>query len=223
MEVYEGQFGNKLGYLDNVLQNKVRAANPRNPTALELEESQHVLRDNMMAALLVLGADNLQYCALKMELRNLYTQGQDNYPRTMAKALNILNRYKNPTARYFGRGGNAGGVTFALVQQDKNKTKQPNRRGQCYACRQKGHFAWESPTSKEGKDNKDTVHMNTDNDKDGEDQTRARFVHFAFFQRYRYRLNPEHIHLDMCSIFSQVMRREYLKDLCKVDKGVTAY
>lgn len=107
IEASRGQFGDEPGYLSNILCNEVRAANPRNPTTLELEEARHTLRDNVMAALLILGVYNTRYCTLKMELRNLYNKGQDNYLQTMA------------IARYFGRGGNIGGVAFAQV----NKTK----------------------------------------------------------------------------------------------------
>ncbi|KAL7465887.1 hypothetical protein ACHAXS_006188, partial [Conticribra weissflogii] len=49
------------------------------------------------------------------------------------------------------------------------------------------------------------------------------FVQVAFLQQYGYRLDPSHIYLDTCANFSQVVRKEDLKNVRKVEKGLTAY
>ncbi len=100
VEAYGGQFGNEIGYLDYMLTNNVRPRDPCNPTEQELDTAQAILRDSMMAAMLILGADNTRLPSLKMELWNQYSQGQDNYPRKMARALDILNGYQNPNTRH---------------------------------------------------------------------------------------------------------------------------
>ncbi len=217
VEAYGGQFGNEPGYLDAVLVNSVRARDPRNPTAQELDNARAILRDNMMAAMLISGADNTRFRSLKMELRNQYSQGQDNYPRTMAKALDILNGYQNPNNRYVGRAANAGGVAFTQVNQGG-----ANRRGNCYACGEPGHFARECPKQPDNnEDSEEQIHINIDDEVD--EPTGVGFVQDAFVQRYGYRLDPTHLYLDTCSTFSQVVRREFLKDVHRVDKGLTAY
>lgn len=65
--------------------------------------------------------------------------------------------------------------------------------------------------------------MNIDDDNDEGSQPGVGFVQVAFLQRYGYRLDPEHIYLDTCSTFSQVVRKEYLESLERVNKGLTAH
>lgn len=91
VEEYGEQFGNKPRYLDITMQDKVKLTDPNNPPAAKYKEARLTLKENMLAALLISGANNWRYKSLKMELHNHCAQGQDNYLWTLAKALDILN------------------------------------------------------------------------------------------------------------------------------------
>ena len=54
-------------------------------------------REAYLACMLLRGADSIRYGALKTELANDMTKGQDNYPKTMVEAARLLNDYKVAT------------------------------------------------------------------------------------------------------------------------------
>ena len=47
--------------------------------------------------MLLRGANSIRYGALKTELANDMTKGQDNYPKTLVEAARLLNNYKVAT------------------------------------------------------------------------------------------------------------------------------
>ena len=68
----------------------------------------------------VINSDLKQYGRLIEELENDYTKGNDNYPRNMVKAYQLLNEYRqcNPRASL----PESSGVSF--LQQGTNKFSQ---------------------------------------------------------------------------------------------------
>ncbi len=55
IEAYWDKFGNKPGYLEYIMQNVTNVVDPQNPTEQEVQRALEILKDNMMAALLILG------------------------------------------------------------------------------------------------------------------------------------------------------------------------
>jgi hypothetical protein len=70
------------------------AADPDNPTPDELEVAQRIVSEEVQASLLLSGADKGRYEQLRKDLANDYLKGQDYYPNTMDKAVNLLGNYK---------------------------------------------------------------------------------------------------------------------------------
>ena len=79
------------------------------------------VRDIYLACAFVISSDLRRYGCLIEELENDYTKGNDNYPRNMVKAYQLLNKYKqwNPIATL----PESLGVAF-LQQGNNNKSVQ---------------------------------------------------------------------------------------------------
>ncbi len=73
VEAYGGQFGNKQGYLDHILRNVINATDPQNPTNQETNRAWSILKDDMLAALLISGEDNSRYRALTTMIKDKTT------------------------------------------------------------------------------------------------------------------------------------------------------
>ena len=66
----------------------------------ELKMIETTAREIYLACAFVINSDLRRYGRLIEELENDYTKGNDNYPRNMVKAYQLLNKYKqwNPRA-----------------------------------------------------------------------------------------------------------------------------
>ena len=86
------------------------------------------------------GANSIRYGALKMELVNNTTKGQDNYPKTMVETARLLNIARSQHAlnapvkiqERVWHSSRAGGSSRASAARDPNN---PN----CWHCSQPGH------------------------------------------------------------------------------------
>ena len=93
----------------------------------------------------VINSDLKQYGRLIEELENDDTKGNDNYPRNMVKAYQLLNEYKqwNPRATL----PETSGVAFS--QQGTNKSAQRTtewkKKSTFHNCGKKGHIRPECP------------------------------------------------------------------------------
>ena len=63
----------------------------------ELKTSEEVVKKEVMAALLLSGADILRYGGLKSTLAQHLSMGINQYPRTVDETLNIINTYHKTT------------------------------------------------------------------------------------------------------------------------------
>ena len=86
----------------------------------ELKKIETTERDIYPSCAFVMNSDLKRYGRLIEELENDYTKGNDNYPRNMVKAYQLLNEYKrwNPRETI----PEASGVAF--LQQGTNKSAQ---------------------------------------------------------------------------------------------------
>ena len=87
----------------------------------EIKMIETTAREIYLACAFVISSDLRRYGCLIEELENDYTKGNDNYPRNMAKAYQLLNKYKqwNPIATL----PESLGVAF-LQQGNNNKSAQ---------------------------------------------------------------------------------------------------
>ena len=103
-------------------------------------------REIYLACTFVINSDLRQYGRLLEDLENDYTKGNDNYPRNMVKAYQLLNEYNqsNPRATL----PDSSGVAFSQ-QGNNNKSVQQTtewkKKETCHSCGQKGHIRPECP------------------------------------------------------------------------------
>ena len=84
-----------------------------NPTDPEIEAAEHVVVEQVKAAMLISGADRRKFEKLKNELANNYLLGTDQYPDTLEKAGRILSNYQSTNISAPFRGNpNDTGVAF---------------------------------------------------------------------------------------------------------------
>ena len=116
------------------------------------------------ACAFVINSDLRQYGRLIEGLENDYTKGNDNYPRNMVKAYQLLNEYKqwNPSATLH----ESSGVAFSQQGNDNksaHRTTEWKKKATCHNCGQKGHIRPECPEPKtENDDNKKEDDNNPD-------------------------------------------------------------
>jgi Zinc knuckle len=111
-------------------------------------------REQFIAVMFMLGADRGRYGKLIVDLENQYLQGQDNYPRNLNAAYNLLLNYKQWERRIPQAGAPNDGVTFTNigdvgddghsegnVNAITDKKSKDKSKIVCHKCKQKGHYA----------------------------------------------------------------------------------
>ncbi len=77
-------------------------ANPANPTDVECALAMSYVRDELLTALMLSGANRERFGALRTDLKNQYGYGDDCYPKTIDNCLSLLNcwqPFKDPQAK----------------------------------------------------------------------------------------------------------------------------
>ena len=109
---------------------------PVNPTRIQLLAAQTKAADEFLATAFMLLADRSRYGRLIEDLENQFTQGIDNYPKTLNAAYSLLNHWKQDPqliARMLTPVSES--VSFA------QKTGTHPSDIKCYSCKGTGHIS----------------------------------------------------------------------------------
>jgi hypothetical protein len=129
----------------------------------ELNATKEGAIEEYLAMAFLMGADRNRYGKLIEDLENAFTQGQDNYPRTVTGAYTMLTTWKQRNIVHV-LGSASEGVSFANVEgggsDDENNVegeialtndgkKSAKRAGKahitCFNCNEMGHYSNECP------------------------------------------------------------------------------
>jgi hypothetical protein len=120
MEHSGGAIGNHPG-IENVLIKNQKLTLP-----LQNDERAAVKRDaqaEYLAVAFLLNADRTRYASMLHDLENNYLRGQDNYPKMVTAAYNVLTNWKQDP-RSMMRGSANDGVSFANVDEEPDDAKE---------------------------------------------------------------------------------------------------
>lgn len=148
----------ELSETEQKLSKNIKAAKERN-------------KDKFLSFCFIAKADNARYGELKTDLENEFTKGNNQYPTTLTKALQLLTNYKSNKNKTPNTKNQNVNNNTSFAQQGKKKGKQYDdswhKDATCNHCGKKGHIKPNCPELKE--EQQATSHNNVgcnDNDND---------------------------------------------------------
>jgi hypothetical protein len=121
------------------------------------DATQNAAQELEIAVAFLYGADETRFKSVTDWLANQYLVGQDVYPRTLNEAYTLLTNWQQSNER--SPGGTEGLVYTTTGTEEEgvaNATRKDKSHITCYACNEKGHYANDCPTTKEGKSTTNT-------------------------------------------------------------------
>ena len=128
-------------------------------------------KEKFLSFCLIAKADPVRYGDLKTNLENEYTKGNNQYPTTLTKALQLLTNYKSDKKK-FNKNNNKNNVSFAQ-RGGKNKKYDDSwhKDAMCNHCGKKGHI---KPNCPDLKDDEGTNHNNVGSDDNNDDDNKSK-------------------------------------------------
>jgi hypothetical protein len=251
VKTYGGAYRNEPGLIEtNLTEQGVAGGLVANATPAQLTKAKADCREAYLACMLLRGADSIRYGALKTELSNDMTKGQDNYPKTMVEATRLLNDYKVTVRAQRAQEDHGEGMAFVQDRGGGRRGGGGGSRGSpardpddpnCWHCGKPGHVMRRCPDlAVEGVDI-DNFHI------DDADDAHALFSADAlepsevadtseesqecvFVQRGKVKptgvrglLNPHHLYIDTCASYASTPYRKLLDNVRKVDRGLIGH
>ena len=121
------------------------------PTKMALENklTAEEVSNMLLACVFIAGVDKKRYGVVAEELNNQFLQGNENYPKTVEAAMNVMSHrmdYENKNRdrnKKQGNYDNSPSITSFSSYQSNKSNKHKNRK--CKHCGGKGHFNNECP------------------------------------------------------------------------------
>jgi hypothetical protein len=178
-------------------------------------------------------ADRTRYGRLLEDLRNNYLMGQDNYPRSLNQAYNLLVNWQQDPRNmiHYGAGPNDG-VVFAHQGDEEEEeeddeagttlvqeTPRPARGGKshitCFRCKKKGHYKSECPLNDLDKKDEDAEEIGTSLLANGKDHGET-----VLTQRKSSEIPKCWVLLDNQSTVDVFSNAALLRNIRKVDRSM---
>lgn len=119
------------------------------------------------------------------------------------------------------------GLAFVQAQARNENIGNENKEGKpgkCFYCKQPGHWKNECPVK-----NYEAAMVNMNIEEDDEEANDEDFevgtglMQCSLFQRNDHKLNKDHLSLDTCATFSQVLHESFLSEVQTSSTGLMAY
>jgi hypothetical protein len=113
--------------------------------------AEQMAKDKYMACAFILGVDKTCYGKLMEDLENAYTQGDDEFPKTMTDTYNLLVNWKqNPCWNYMRVIDSTKDGAMFVNDGSEGKPTDTTFAGKCWICKQTGHRKSECPARNDG-------------------------------------------------------------------------
>jgi hypothetical protein len=153
-----GAIGNHPGIVDMIM--SCRGLTAALTSDAERAEVAKEAQDEYLAVAFLLHADRTRYSSMLQDYKNDFLQGQDNYPKTITAAYNVLTNWKQDPHKVLHGNANDGvsfsnvaagldsidepgsEITLATNASEPKKDYQRRDKSQvtCHRCRKNGHF-----------------------------------------------------------------------------------
>lgn len=179
LESYQNQWdmvshcGGNLMLLSSLVEHILKEEGITSPTSDERDAATTKARAAYKAMTFLCGLNKDRYQDLLDDLANSYLAGQDEYPKTLVAAYNLVTNWKSPHKHPKLKTND--GVAFNTVKQDMNEKKQASNNGVvrtkagkivwCFICGE-NHYKSNCPNAdQEQAGTTNTTNENTDNDR----------------------------------------------------------
>lgn len=126
------------------------------PTKLVLDsgETAEVVRKKFQACMFIAGADKKRYGKVADELNNQFLSGQDNYPKNVEAAMNMLSHRMDSDNKTKDKDDHdddvsevsEDGTHATSFSQTSSSSRKSKKHVTCNICGGKGHYATECPS-----------------------------------------------------------------------------